>query len=89
MGRLNLLGGQSNLLGGHLPNQLTCYLPLCLCIMGWVLYQLYHAHLIELLFTVLPNCFIKHSILNGFELEVHLYNTHEVISATWCNNEYI
>ena len=27
MGRFNLLGGQSNLLGGHLLTQLTCYLP--------------------------------------------------------------
>ena len=27
MGRLNLLGGQSNLLGGQMPTQLNCYLP--------------------------------------------------------------
>ena len=27
MGRFNLLGGQSNLLGGQMPTQLTCYLP--------------------------------------------------------------
>ena len=27
MGRLNLLGGQINLLGGLMPTQLTCYLP--------------------------------------------------------------
>ena len=27
--RFNLLGGQSNLLGGHMPTQLTCYLPPC------------------------------------------------------------
>ena len=27
MGRLNLLGGQSNLLGGQMPTQFTCYLP--------------------------------------------------------------
>ena len=25
MGRLNLLGGQNNLLGGQMPTQLTCY----------------------------------------------------------------
>ena len=29
MGRFNLLGGQSNLLGGQIPIQLTCYLPPC------------------------------------------------------------
>ena len=29
MGRCNLLGGQSNLLGGQMPTQLTCYLPPC------------------------------------------------------------
>ena len=29
MGRLNLLGGQNNLQGGHMPTQLTCYLPSC------------------------------------------------------------
>ena len=29
MGRFNLLGGQSNLLGGQMPTQLTCYLPPC------------------------------------------------------------
>ena len=27
MGRFNLLGGKSNLLGGQMPTQLTCYLP--------------------------------------------------------------
>ena len=27
MGRFNLLGGQSNLIGGQIPTQLTCYLP--------------------------------------------------------------
>ena len=27
MGSFNLLGGQSNLLGGQMPTQLTCYLP--------------------------------------------------------------
>ena len=27
MGRLNLLGGQINLLGGKMPTQLTSYLP--------------------------------------------------------------
>ena len=30
MGRLNLLGGQINLLDGQMPTQLTCYLPPCL-----------------------------------------------------------
>ena len=29
MGRLNLLGGQCNLLDGQMPTQLTCYLPPC------------------------------------------------------------
>ena len=29
MSRLNLLGGQINLLGGQMPTQLTCYLPPC------------------------------------------------------------
>ena len=29
MGRLNLLGGQSNLLGGKMPTQVTCYLLPC------------------------------------------------------------
>ena len=29
MGRLNLVGGQINLLGGKMPAQLTCYLPSC------------------------------------------------------------
>ena len=29
MGRFNLLGGQSDLLGGQMPTQLTCYLPPC------------------------------------------------------------
>ena len=29
VGRFNLLGGQSNLLGGQMPTQLTCYLPPC------------------------------------------------------------
>ena len=28
MGKFNLLGGQNNLLGGQMPTQLTCYLPL-------------------------------------------------------------
>ena len=27
MSRFNLLGGQNNLLGGHMPTQLTGYLP--------------------------------------------------------------
>ena len=27
MGRFNLLGGQSKLLGGQMPTQLTCHLP--------------------------------------------------------------
>ena len=30
MGRFNLLGGLSNLLGGQMPTQLSCYLPPCL-----------------------------------------------------------
>ena len=29
MGRFNLLSGQSNLLGGQMLTQLTCYLPPC------------------------------------------------------------
>ena len=29
MGKLNLLGGQNNLLGGQMSTQLTCYLPPC------------------------------------------------------------
>ena len=29
MGRLNLPGGQINLLGGQMPTQLTCYFPPC------------------------------------------------------------
>ena len=32
MGRFNLLGGQSNLLDGQMPTQLTCYLPPCIWI---------------------------------------------------------
>ena len=27
MDRFDLMGGQSNLLGGQMPTQLTCYLP--------------------------------------------------------------
>ena len=30
MDRLNLLGGQSNLLGGQMPAQLACYLSPCI-----------------------------------------------------------
>ena len=32
MGKFNSLGGQSNLLGGQMPTQLTCYLPPCFCL---------------------------------------------------------
>ena len=30
IGRFNLLSGQSNILGGQMPTQLTCYLPPCM-----------------------------------------------------------